>query len=129
MPNVLIIEPDIVLAGSISSYLKLANFSSSQHRDPQAALRAADQKTPDVIVAELQLAGRSGVEFLYEFRSYPDWQTTPIIIFTNLSPQQIKIYVDSLLDLAISACLYKSHASLDDLLQAVQQSMLTNAKV
>lgn len=129
MAHILILEPDRLLAGSLKAYFANANHTVSAHCDPQLALSSADSKSPDAIIAELQLAGRSGVEFLYEFRSYADWQKIPIVIFTNLHPQQIAGYHDAIKDLNVSACVYKTQTGLAELLDAIQQTLPIHAKV
>jgi DNA-binding response OmpR family regulator len=129
MPHILIIEPDRLLGGNINDYFKSAGYLVAVHGNPQAALTAADQQKPDVIIAEMQLAGRSGVEFLYEFRSYPDWQAVPIIIYTNLNADQTARYADSLDELSVSAVLYKTQAGLAGLLQTVERFAPAHAKV
>ena len=83
MAKILLLEPDSVLAGNIERYFANAKHTVSVHSDPQQAVTSADSRAPDLIIAELQLAGRSGVEFLYEFRSYPEWQNIPVIILTS----------------------------------------------
>lgn len=129
MPHLLIIEPDLLLSGNLKEYFKPVGFSVSVHADPQAALIAADQLHPDVVITEVQLAGRSGVEFLYEFRSYPDWQDTPLIVLTSLHPDQISKHAEVLTDLNISACLYKSETNLQVLLENVRQFQPAHAKI
>ncbi|HET7827756.1 MAG TPA: response regulator [Candidatus Saccharimonadales bacterium] len=129
MAQLLIIEPDRVLGGFLKKYFSKADYSVTVHTDPQAALTTADRRPPDALVAELQLGGRSGVEFLYEFRSYPDWQAAPIIIYTNLHPDQVAVYKDALKDLNVTACLYKSQAGLAELLQAIRQALPAHAEV
>ena len=129
MAHILILEPDRLLAGSLKAYFANANHTVSTHSDPQAALLAADKQRPDVIIAELQLAGRSGVEFLYEFRSYADWQAVPVVIFTNLHPNQIAGYQAVIKDLNISWCLYKTQNGLAELLGAVESLLPIHAKV
>jgi DNA-binding response OmpR family regulator len=75
MANILLIETDRLLAKNLSKYLTKFGHEVSWHVEPQAAMDSADQKCPDVIVLDLLLANsRSGIEFLYEFRSYPEWQ-------------------------------------------------------
>lgn len=129
MAHILILEPDYLLAGSLKAYFANAKHTTSLHSDPQLALLSADSQKPDVIIAELQLAGRSGVEFLYEFRSYSDWHSTPIIIFTNLHPDQIAAYQEVIEDLNVFACVYKTQTGLADLLVTIQQTLPTYAKI
>lgn len=66
------------------------------------------------------MAGRSGMEFLYEFRSYPDWQALPVIIFTSLKSDKLSAYKKVLQDLNLSHILYKPETKLEALLQAVE---------
>ena len=123
MANVLLLEPDRWLAGRVSAFLRAAGHSVSTFAGPQAAVTAADKQRPAVVVAELQLAGRSGVEFLYEFGSYADWQNIPIIIFTNLQPPQVGAYREVLTQLNIRTYLYKTRTSLDALLVQIEAAL------
>lgn len=127
MAHILILEPDKQLAGSLKDYFANANHRVSLHNDPQQAVSAADKQVPDIIITELQLAGRSGVEFLYELRSYPDWQTIPVIVFTGLQAQDTTIYFDVFKELGVKACFYKPQTSLNQLLVAVEQNRKTIA--
>jgi len=129
MAHILILEPDHLLAGSLKFYFANAKHTVSAHTDPQLALTAADARTPDVVIAELQLAGRSGAEFLYEFRSYADWQEIPIIIFTNLHPEQMISYQDVIKDLNVFVCIYKTQTDMSQLLTAVEQALPIHAEI
>jgi DNA-binding response OmpR family regulator len=122
MRQVLLLEPDRLLAASIKCYFAKAGYSVSAHSDPQAAISQTDKQVPDAVITELQLANRSGVEFLYEFRSYPEWQNIPVIVFTNLSGEQLAAYGKIFKELNVTACLYKSAASLQQLLNSIQKS-------
>jgi DNA-binding response OmpR family regulator len=123
MAHILLLEPDSLIAGSISRYFANANHSVAVHSDPQQAVISADRQLPDAVITELQLAGRSGAEFLYEFRSYPDWQSIPVIVFTNLPPDQAKTYEEALAQLNVTACLRKSGTGLDELLRQAEQAL------
>jgi CheY-like chemotaxis protein len=122
MRHVLLLEPDRLLALSIKDYFANSGYSVSAHSDPQAAISQADKQVPDVVITELQLANRSGVEFLYEFRSYPEWQTIPVIIFTNLSAEPLASYEKVFKELNIVTTLYKPATNLKQLLTYTQQS-------
>jgi DNA-binding response OmpR family regulator len=123
MAQVLLLEPDSLIAGSIRRYFANAKHSVAVHSEPQAAVISADRQTPDVVITELQLAGRTGAEFLYEFRSYPDWQTIPVIVYTNLEPRQIESLRQSLEELNIRSYLHKSDSGLEDLLRQAEAAI------
>jgi len=123
MPKILLIEPDKVIAGSIRDYFAKANHEIIAHNELQQAITAADKIKPAAVIMELQLAGRSGVEFLYEFRSYPDWQDLPVIIFTNLKSEELSAYSRVLQDLNASRVLYKPETKLSTLLRVLNERL------
>jgi CheY-like chemotaxis protein len=85
---------------------------------------AADDINPDVVILELQLVQHSGAEFLYEFRSYPDWQNVPVIIYTQIPPTQFHdTFQDTCRQLGVSEYLYKPTTSLQALLLSVRQAL------
>ena len=119
----MLLEPDFILAGSIKHYFAYAGHNLSVHSDPQAAIAQADKHKPDVVITELQLAGRTGIEFLYELRSYPDWQAIPVVININLHTQELRAYSEIFDELNIHTCLYKPTTSLEQLLKAVENCL------
>jgi len=120
MAQILLIEPDKILAGHIQVYFANANHTVAVHNDLQQAIVAIDKTKPEAVVLELQLAGRSGIEFLYEFRSYPDLQKVPVIVYTSLKTGEMAAYSSVLKDLGITQVLYKPDTRLGGLLQAVE---------
>lgn len=68
--HVLLIEPNTLLAATYRQALQHAGHEVRHVTGAQAAVMAADGRTPDVVVLELQLPQHSGLEFLHEFRSY-----------------------------------------------------------
>jgi DNA-binding response OmpR family regulator len=123
MAKILLIEPDRIIAGSIRDYFANAKHEAIVHNELQHAIAAADKIKPSAVIMELQLAGRSGIEFLYEFRSYPDWQDLPVIIFTALKKEELSAYSRVLRDLNASRILYKPETTLSALLQALNERL------
>lgn len=121
MSNILLIEPDKILAGNIARVLKKNGHAVNQQVDPQIALDSADTILPDVIVLDLILAGRSGIEFLYEFRSYPDWLKIPIVLFSSLSARELRESLPGFDHLNITAYHHKSNTSLSQLAKSVDR--------
>ena len=118
MAQILLIEPDKILAGHIQAYFANADHKVAAHTDLQQAIAAVDKAKLSLVIMELQLAGRSGIEFLYEFRSYPDLQRVPVIIYSSLKQEEIAVYSNVFRDLGIDRILYKPEASLRVLLEA-----------
>jgi CheY-like chemotaxis protein len=85
-----------------------AGYTVASVSGAENAIHAADIHAPDLVVLELQLVGHSGVEFLYEFRSYPEWQEVPVIVHTSLGYNELKQYDAALSQLAVAVCLHKN---------------------
>lgn len=123
MTKVLLVEPDKQLANIYSQALTQAGHKVTQCTNAQSAIHAADQIRPDVIILELQLSKHSGIEFLYELRSYPDWQKVPVVINTNVPISEFKDSRNILeSNMGVTDYLYKPRTRLSDLLSCVSKS-------
>jgi DNA-binding response OmpR family regulator len=124
MANILLIEPDKVLAGIYVQALTAANHQVQVCAGAQAAITAADRRKPDLVILELQLVAHSGIEFLYEFRSYLEWQVVPVLIHTQVPSGEFTGSWQLLKEeLGVSDYLYKLRTSLRDLLAAVDDHL------
>lgn len=121
MPKILLVEPDPLIARNIIKYLGRAGHKVSFQPDPQSAVNIADKNRPDLVITDLWLSVHNGVEFLYEFRSYPDWLTVPIIIYSNVAPEELGLPLAALEELKISAYHYKPETSLQTLAGSVDR--------
>lgn len=124
MANILLIETDHLLAKNLVKFLSGYGHNVAWQVDPQEAIEQADHTKPDVIVLDIIFANRrSGVEFLYELRSYPDWQNLPVIIFSCVAAQNLTGCMESLQQLKIFAYHYKPTTSLAQLAKTIDQSL------
>lgn len=127
MARVLFIESDRLLGANAKAILKRAGHSVNWHVDPQAAMNSADATRPDIIILDLLLAGRSGVEFLYEFRSYPDWTTVPVIIYSDAAREEFNQASIGFSDLSIAAYHYKPTTSIAQLCKTAERLLQPTA--
>lgn len=125
MAHIILIEPDRVLAETYRAACVQAGHTLVPCASAQAAVMASDQRCPDVVIAELQLVQHSGIEFLYEFRSYPEWQTIPLIIHSSVPPAEFSgseaVFRQQL---GMSQYLYKPLTSLGQLLRTIDEVLL-----
>ena len=128
MSHILLIEPDALLKRTYQMALEGDGYSVSTACDAQWAIDSADTKRPDMVVLELQLAMHNGIEFLYEFRSYTEWQSVPVIIQSLTPPGEFRAVPGLWSDLGVVAYLYKPRTTLALLLDSVSQ-YLNVAKV
>jgi DNA-binding response OmpR family regulator len=120
--RVLLLEPDIVLATIYGAALESAGHHVRLCHTAQTAIHVADAFQPQAIVAELQLPGHSGIEFLYEYRSYPEWQDIPVIIHTWVPVAGLDTAAPAAQQLGIRQHLYKPTTSLRHLIRAVNST-------
>ena len=125
--NILLIEPDRVMGKTVTSALNSKGYSVRHVYDAQAAIVEADDNCPILVICEIQLIGHSGIEFLYEFRSYTDWQTVPVIIYSSVPPTEFASSSNGLaIELGVSRYLYKPTTNMSQLLREVD-GLLTKA--
>ncbi|HET8708700.1 MAG TPA: response regulator [Candidatus Saccharimonadales bacterium] len=130
MAQILLIEPDRLLARIYFECLTQAGHQVQICATAQSAIFCADDIAPDVVVLELQLVAHSGVEFLYEFRSYPDWQNIPVIANTNVPAGEFSGSWQLLRDqLGVAQYLYKPVTNLQKLLSTVNEFAAIPAEV
>lgn len=122
MAQILLIEPDRLLAETYTRALQAAGHHVVVCAGAQAAIMAADQQCPDIVILELQLVEHSGIEFLYEFRSYSEWQAVPVIIQTGVPPGEFNDNRRLLKEeLGVQLYLYKPVTSLKQLVATVHE--------
>lgn len=118
--RVLLLEPDRIMARCIRTELEKRNIRVDVSVSADDAVACADKNKPDVVVCELSLSGHSGTEFMYEFRTYSDWQHIPLIIFSSLtvSPEIVNCSDWNTLD--IHKYMYKSRTDVVQLADEVE---------
>jgi CheY-like chemotaxis protein len=124
--RILLVEPDRLQARVYTMALERAGHSVVHAKTAQAAVQATDTQRPDVVVLELQMPGHNGVEFLYEFRSYPEWLQIPIVLHTFVPSHELAYAVTLENELGVRRTLYKPTTSLTMLCETVQSVALVN---
>lgn len=121
MAYLLLIEPDHHLGEIYAKALESDGHEVSIAKDAQKAIKLADAKVPDLVIMELELATHNGVEFLYEFRSYPDWQNVPVMVLSHQRPASGMAGQAIWSQLSITQYHYKPTTNLKALLNFVGQ--------
>lgn len=124
MAHILLIEPDSILARTYKAILEHAGHSVTWHVHPQHAINSMDEKQADAVVLELQLPKHNGVEFLHEFRSYPEWANIPVILHTMLHTSHPAVHQSLWQNFGIASHLYKPQSSLADLVRTVNRTVV-----
>ncbi len=120
---VVLVEPDVMLADTYHKALARAGYEVAHARTAQSAIDVIDGWTPDCIILEMQLPAHNGVEFLYELRSYIEWQRVPVVINTYTPRSEFVRMHDALQTLGIAEVLYKPQTTLRRLVAAVREAI------
>ena len=121
MSNVLLIEPDKLLAEVYEQTLVAAGCTVRRAVTAEQAIQAIDAVKPDAVVVSMELPRHNGVEFLYEFRSYSEWQSIPTIVFTSLPSGELLDNSVLRQQLGVTAVLIRSQTKAADLVRAVKR--------
>lgn len=122
MANILMLEPDKVLGNTYQKALEHEGHGVRRTVSAQDAVFQVDELLPDLILVEIQLVAHSGIEFLYELRSYADWQRIPVLIHSCIPPLEFEESMELFKTmLHVRAYLYKPHTTLQTLLRAVRE--------
>lgn len=119
MACILLIEPDYALSELYRVHLESEGYEVLQRKTAESAVMALDEQSVQLVILELQLAVHNGVEFLYEIRSYPEWQGLPVLLHTNVRKNALP--QDALQRLGITKYMYKPTSNLQDLSKAIKK--------
>lgn len=125
MKKILIIDPDSQLQDIYQQFFTQSDYKVFVFNSAKQALNDIDQKKPNLIIIEPLTIDHGGFELLYEIRSYPEWQTIPIIIHSFINPGTIKLMQPALKQLGIEQYFYKPESSLSQIKSAGLKLMAT----
>ena len=86
-PTVLICEDDAALREFLQVALD-GDFAFAETADGLAAVELARTIRPDLVLIDVMLPGKSGLEILRELRADPELQHTPVVMMTAFSGLQ-----------------------------------------
>lgn len=123
MASILLIENDKILAQNTEQILKSHGHAVDWQVNGQEAVISADLNRPNLVIIDLQLSLHSGIEFLYEFRSYVDWQNIPVIVVSDIPPEDLGLAA-GWEHLDVKTYFHKPTYSLSELAQQVDELLL-----
>ncbi len=80
--RVLLIEDEPHIVEAISFLLMREGMSVSTHADGTSAAETAARLTPDLVILDVMLPGKSGFDILEEIRQDSDIGNTPVLMLT-----------------------------------------------
>jgi DNA-binding response OmpR family regulator len=120
MNKILIIEDDQLVANIYSNKFSVEGFKVEIALDGEVGFEMVKTFRPDVIVLDLMLPKITGVELLKQIRAVPDFEKTPVIVFSNT-------YLTNLVQEAWKAgatkCLSKANCTPRHVLEVVRATL------
>ena len=116
--KILIVEDEPSLSGILDKMVRQLGYESHIANDGEVALQLCRSVQPDLIILDLVIPTKSGMEVLQEIRT-TDQNKVPVIILSNLDSEAD---INTGKKLGASYKL-KSNLSLDNLTQAIQAAI------
>ena len=82
MHTVLVCDNEDPLRALVSAALSIGNYRIVEARDGEESLELARSERPDLIVLDMMMPGRSGLEVLGELRRDPELADTLVVMLT-----------------------------------------------
>jgi len=81
-PKVLVCDNEEVLRALVRGALEIGDYEILEARDGDESLELARATEPDLIVLDMMMPGRTGLEVLEELRVEPRFAKTPVVMLT-----------------------------------------------
>lgn len=96
--RVLVVDDDPDVVEYMSSFLEDEGFDVVVAGDERSALAAVERSSPDVVLIDVMLPGRSGLDLLVRLRRDPRWAGVPLVLVTgddNVLKDECRSYLES----------------------------------
>ncbi len=88
---VLLIEDDPAVRTGLARGLRLAGYACLEAANGEVAVDLAHRRVPDVVLTDVQIPGKDGLEILRGFRADPQLANVPAIVVTgHATPETLK---------------------------------------
>jgi CheY-like chemotaxis protein len=81
-PTILVCDDEDVLRALVRATLDLGEYRIVEARDGEESLELARRERPDLIVIDMMMPGKTGLEVVAELRRDADLANTPVIVLT-----------------------------------------------
>ena len=121
-PKVLVCDNEEVLRALVRGALELGDYEIVEARDGDESVELARSCDPDLIVLDMMMPGRTGLEVLEELRGEEQFAETPVIMLTARAQAQDR---DAAVEAGVSRFLPKPFSPLE--LASVVEELLNGS--
>lgn len=117
MKKILFIEDEPALQQTLGGFLKEKGYDVAPALDGEAGWAAVKGERPDLVLLDLILPKKHGLDVLREMRADPAIAAVPVIVLTNVEAGDA---IREATELGAKAYLVKTSYSLDEVLEKVK---------
>jgi two-component system chemotaxis response regulator CheY len=88
--NILIVDDSMTMRQMVNFTLSSAGHSVTEAGNTDDALLNAQKQRFDLVISDVNMPGRSGIELVTELRKLADYKFVPIILLTTESQPEMK---------------------------------------
>jgi CheY-like chemotaxis protein len=96
--KILVVDDDPDVVEYMSSFLEDEGYDVVVAGDEHSALAEVERSSPDVVLIDVMLPGRSGLDLLVRLRRDPRWVGVPLVLVTgddNVLKDECRSYLES----------------------------------
>lgn len=90
MPNILIVDDSLTMRQMVNFTLSSAGHTVTEAADAEEALLSVGKQRFDLVISDVNMPGRSGIELVAELRKLAEYKFVPIILLTTESQPEMK---------------------------------------
>ena len=120
-PKIFVIEDDVFMVELLANELKNAGLETYSFQIGQAAIDNFTKLAPDVIVLDLLLPDKNGLEVLREIRRLPKGVEAKVMVLSNNAEDADK---EEAKRLGVQEYLVKANYSLPEILAKIQSMLI-----
>lgn len=115
---VLIVEDDPFYSNIYKTKMAAEGIQASIVHDGSAAIKAAQEKKPEVIVLDLIMPGKDGFQTLQELKADPALKDVVVLVLSNLSQDDD---IKRVMDMGATEYLVKSNVPLQEVIERIKK--------
>lgn len=90
MSNILIVDDSMTMRQMVNFTLSSAGHTVTEAGSTDEALASVQKQRFDLVISDVNMPGRSGIELVGELRKLADYKFVPIILLTTESQPEMK---------------------------------------
>ncbi len=90
MANILVVDDSMTMRQMVNFTLASAGHTVIEAGNTDEALAHAQKQRFDLVISDVNMPGRSGIELVAELRKLPEYKFVPIILLTTESQPEMK---------------------------------------